>query len=162
MLETGPDPAAIEEIVTEIFVGLIGEDEIPPYPMPYDGSELTVSASVSVTGEWSGHVVVACGADLGRQIAAGFLMADASDINDDDLSDAMGEFANVVGGSVKSMMPGPSKLSLPVAVIGPSRERLPGAVETSRAELTWHDAPIVVSVWAAEHHANANTEETAQ
>lgn len=146
---SSPEPEVVEQIVADIFVGLLG-DEVPPYAAPHDGSPLNVCASVSVTGEWSGHVVIGCGTDVGRQIAAGFLMADEADINDDDLSDAMGEFANVVGGNVKSMMPGPSKLSLPVAVIGDAKNRHPGAVETTRVELCWHDAPLVVSVWSAE------------
>ena len=131
--------------------GLLG-DEAPPYCRPHDGSPLGVSATVSVTGGWEGHVVIDCGAELGRQIAAGFLMAEASDITDEDLSDAMGEFANVVGGNVKSMMPGPSKLSLPVAVIGNAGKHWPGAVETTRVELVWHDAPLIVSVWSAEEN----------
>jgi chemotaxis protein CheX len=148
-LVASPEPEVVEQIVADIFVGLLGNEE-PPYAAPHDGSPLGVSATVSVTGGWEGHVVIGCGAALGREIAAGLLMADASDINDEDLSDAMGEFANVVGGNVKSMMPGPSKLSLPVAVIGNAGTHLPGAVETTRVELCWHDAPLVVSVWSAE------------
>lgn len=148
-LIASPEPQVVEQIVADIFVGLLG-DEQAPYASPHDGTPLNVCATVSVTGGWEGHVVIGCGTAVGRQIAGAFLMADEADINDDDLSDAMGEFANVVGGNVKSMMPGPSKLSLPVAVIGNAGTRLPGAVETTRVELSWHDAPLVVSVWSAE------------
>lgn len=150
LTHSSPEPEVVEQIVQEIFQGLIGEDAPQPYLQPYDGSPLNVSASVSVTGEWSGHVVMACGDELGRKIAAGLLMLEPEEISDDDLSDAMGEFANVVGGNVKAMMPGPSKLSLPIAVIGAARERLPGTVEATRVEMTWHDAPFVISVWAPE------------
>ncbi|HVV36319.1 MAG TPA: chemotaxis protein CheX [Acidimicrobiales bacterium] len=158
LIHTGPEPEVVEQIVQEIFQGLIGEDGPLPYPLPYDGSPLDVSASVSVTGEWSGHVVMACGEVLGRKIAAGLLMTEPEEITDDDLSDAMGEFANVVGGNVKAMMPGPSKLSLPVAVLGSARERLPGTVEATRVEMTWHDAPFIVSVWAPEEKESNHKE----
>lgn len=150
LVHSGPEPAVIEQIVQDVFTGLLGEYDAVPYAVPYDGgTPLGVSASVSVTGGWSGHVVFACGEEMGRTIAAGLLMAEPNDINDDDLSDAMGEMANVIGGNVKSVMPGPSKLSLPVAIIGIASERRPGAIETTRVELAWRDAPMVVSVWSA-------------
>ena len=154
LVHSGPEPAVIEQIVQDVFTGLLGEQEVLPYAVPYDGTPLSVSASVSVTGGWSGHVVFACGEEVGRTIAAGLLMAEPDDINDDDLSDAMGEMANVIGGNVKSVMPGPSKLSLPVAIIGNASERRPGAIETTRVELTWRDAPLVVSVWSAADNPN--------
>lgn len=150
LVHSGPEPEVVEQLVADIFLGLIGEESPPPYALPHDGSPLDVSAFVSVTGEWCGHVVIGCNQSLGRQIAAGLLMMDAAEVSDEDLSDAMGEFANVIGGNVKSIMPGPSKLSLPVAIVGAGRERLPGAVETTRCELSWHDAPLVVSVWSAD------------
>jgi chemotaxis protein CheX len=154
LVHSGPEPEVIEQIVQDVFVGLLGEVDALPYAMPHDGTPLGVSASVSVTGGWSGHVVFACGEDIGRTIAAGLLMSEPGDINDDDLSDAMGEVANVIGGNVKSVMPGPSKLSLPVAIIGAASDRRPGAVETTRVELAWHDAPMVISVWSAAENPN--------
>lgn len=159
LVHSGPEPEVIEQIVQDVFTGLLGEVDALPYATPHDGSPLDVSASVSVTGGWSGHVVFSCGEGIGRTIAAGLLMAEETDINDEDLSDAMGEVANVIGGNVKSVMPGPSKLSLPVAVIGSSRSARPGAVETTRVELTWHDAPMVISVWSAAENPNGEEPE---
>lgn len=159
LVHSGPEPEVVEQLVQDLFSGLLGECEALPYAAPHDGSPLGVTASVSVTGGWSGHVVFACSEDVGRHIAAGLLMSEPGDINDEDLSDAMGEVANVIGGNVKSVMPGPSKLSLPVAIIGSASERRPGAVETTRVELAWHDGPLVVSVWSAAENPNGEEPE---
>jgi chemotaxis protein CheX len=62
-------------------------------PIESDGpsverSEIPVSGTVWITGGWDGAVAIRG-------------------------NDAIGEIANMIGGNIKSLLPGPSKLSLP-------------------------------------------------
>lgn len=144
---SGPGMDALEQIVGDIFIGLLAEDA-----MPYacDSSiPITYTASVSVIGGWAGHVVVGCSDGVARRVTARLLLIPEEEITDADITDAIGEFANVVGGNVKSMMPGPSSLSLPRVLHGGMTELFPGAHEVTRLDLVWHGEPLVVSVWAA-------------
>ena len=57
----------------------------------------------------------------------------------------IGEIANMVGGNVKSMLPGPSVLSLPSVVQG--QLSVPGAQVVRQVQLAWRTQPLVVSLW---------------
>ncbi|MBJ7359171.1 hypothetical protein, partial [Nocardioides sp.] len=64
-----------------------------------------------------------------------------------ELSDVIGEFANIVGGNVKSLMPGPSTLSLPLVahnVLVPPSDLQPQLT----LDLAWHGSPVRVRVLA--------------
>jgi chemotaxis protein CheX len=143
----GPGLDALEQIVGDIFVGLLAEDALP-YASDSD-VPIEYTAAVSVVGGWAGHVVVACSSNVARRVSARLLLIQEDEVTDEDIADAIGEFANVVGGNVKSIMPGPSSLSLPRVMRGPSNEMFPGATEVCRLELVWHSEPLVVSIWAA-------------
>jgi chemotaxis protein CheX len=106
-----------------------------------------VCAAVSITGAWSGHVVVACSDQASRHAAAALLGIDAHDVTLDDVADAMGEVANVIGGNVKSLLPDSCALSLPhVVPCGNGKPVWPAVTEICRLEATWLDEPVTVSV----------------
>jgi chemotaxis protein CheX len=58
--------------------------------------------------------------------------------------DAVGELVNIVGGSVKSLMPQPTVLSLPSVRTGPAAD-VPGT-EMLRLTGTWMDEPVIIAV----------------
>lgn len=103
------------------------------------------SASVSVTGAWRGHIVVSCSAAAARSVAAGLLGVDLADVTPEDVTDALGELANVIGGNVKGLMPEPSALSLPVVLIN-GAWGWPSAIELCRLDATWLGEPVAVRV----------------
>jgi hypothetical protein len=45
-------------------------------------------------------------------------------VDDEDVADALGELANVLGGNIKSVLPGESRLGLPQIGSAPPRGRL--------------------------------------
>jgi chemotaxis protein CheX len=144
-IEYGPDPSMLAEIVGDVFAGLFGDAYGRPYPAsPSDA--LSVSGRVSVSGGWFGEVVICCSAPLALRAAAELFAMSPDDVADDDVRDVVGEFANVIGGNVKSVMPGPSALSLPSTSLCGDVER-PGEVEALRIDLTWQDEPLRVSIW---------------
>jgi chemotaxis protein CheX len=116
----------------------------PLQPTDHDARpELT--ASVSVTGAWDGHVVVTSSLQAARHVAAAMLGHTHNDVTPDDVIDAMGELANVLGGNVKNLLPQPSVLSLPQVVLS-SRLYFPGTRPVRRLAGIWCGEPIRISV----------------
>jgi chemotaxis protein CheX len=137
------DAEVVEAMLSDIFLALLGEADV--YANPVADGAVSLSASVSMTGEWPGHVVVSASDGFARRFATRLFLADA--VSESDIVDAIGELANVVGGNVKSVVPGPNVLSLPRVVRG--TEYWPNAVESVRLDLCWEAEPLRVSVWSA-------------
>jgi chemotaxis protein CheX len=132
------------------------EGEHPLIPGGLTGAPSDVVASVSVSGGWSGHVVVSCSTTAAKQTAAAFLMMDAGDVSTDDVADVMGELANIVGGNVKSMLPSSSFVSLPQVVNGAEAGvRWPACHQVTELTGTWHGEPMSISVWQKDDQAEA-------
>jgi chemotaxis protein CheX len=104
-----------------------------------------LTASVSVTGAWDGHIAINCSLPAARYIAATMLALEHGDVTTDDILDATGELANVLGGSVKTLLPQPSVLSLPQVVLG-NRLHFPGTRTVRHLTGLWHDEPILINV----------------
>ncbi len=84
--------------------------------------------------------------DHGPRLARALLrMDDAEPVGDDDLADAFGEVANVVGGNLKALLPVHGTLTLP----GVGRDgALPeGVTVVDRVPLSWRGQPFDISVW---------------
>jgi chemotaxis protein CheX len=103
---------------------------------------------IEVTGAWQGSIEVRCSADVARTLADAMLGARPTGVGDDDVTDALGELTNMVGGNVKSLLPSPSRLSLPVVRVGPRPDD--GAALVSSVELVARSSgdPVSISVWA--------------
>lgn len=71
-------------------------------------------------------------------------MPQGAEVSDDDLVDAFGEVANVVGGNIKSLLPTSGRLTLPTVASEPPH----GAAGTDHGavELDWCGRPIVITV----------------
>lgn len=90
-------------------------------PSPDAGPE--ICATVELRGAWSGSLSLHCPRDLARRAAAAFYGRSPAEVVDAELRDAVGELANMTGGNLKGLLPGPCVLSTPRA--GESR---PGAL----------------------------------
>jgi chemotaxis protein CheX len=143
------DEATVQEIADETWSALLGVDEVL-VPMPGEPAEDALSAWVEVSGPWTGVVVLTCGRATAEELSRTLLREfSAVPLQAGDVADALGELANVVGGNIKALLPGPSVLGLP-GVGG----RLPAAsvADTCRVEVRWRDQPITVSVQGAPRH----------
>jgi chemotaxis protein CheX len=140
------DEATVQEIVDETWSALLGADEVL-VPVPGEVSDDALSAWVAVSGPWTGVVVLTCGRATAEELSRTLLRGcSPGPLDADDVADAMGELANVVGGNVKALLPGPSVLGLPD--IGDRPPAGPPA-DTCRVEVRWRDQPIAVSVQGA-------------
>jgi len=114
---------------------------LPGDPVPSD-----VSAAVSVTGAWQGHVVINLTETASRHAAAALLGIELGEVTVADITDAVGELANIIGGNVKSLLPQPSVLSLPQVVTNAASTYWPAVVEVCQLTGVWIDEPVNVSV----------------
>ena len=150
---TTTDPAVTADQVTEITKDVWSsflqmELEVAPVdPLsPLDGRTLT--GCVHISGEWNGTVVVQASASHAQAAAEAMFMADPGSLSEDEVSDALGELTNMVGGNVKSLMPEPSKLSIPSVTGGENTTvRVPGSTLVDAVTLVGPAGPVHLSVW---------------
>ena len=140
------DEGTVQSIAEDAWTALVGEDEFllpAPGELPAD----VVSSWVDVVGPWTGSVVLT----TGRETAAGLTRALLGDhapeeLEDEDVADAFGEIANVVGGNVKAALPGPSALSLPGVGKAPA---VRNPADLCRVDVLWRGEPLSISVQGA-------------
>lgn len=145
-----PDPEDVLSVAEDVWMALLGEDE-PLLPRavaagaPFEALGVW-SAAISVSGGWHGVVTVELDEGVARRLTARMLaIPTVEEVQDSDVADAVGELVNMVGGNVKSLMPGPSALSLPSVAAG--RAAFASDVrEASRLDLAWRGAPVRISV----------------
>jgi chemotaxis protein CheX len=101
---------------------------------------------VSISGDWAGEVHVTTTAEAAQDIAAAMLQLDHAELGVDDVTDAIGEIANVIGGSVKSMVGG-AALSLPQVVLDADRSDRPGAQRRVTSRSVWRGEPVEIALW---------------
>lgn len=140
---SGPDLVAL---LGEVWSSLVGEPELLLPADPDQEWGALWSATVTVSGEWRAIVSIDLGDPVVLAVTRGMLGFGEDEIPDvASCTDAIGELANIVGGNVKSLMPGPSQLSLPVVSHGsvsvPSE-----LIESSCVDLSWGGAPLRVRV----------------
>ena len=140
------DDATVLSIAEDAWTALIGEDEVL-VPVSGEPPADVLSGWVQLTGPWTGVVVVTTGRSTAEELATCMLKEHAPPVLDDeDVADALGEMANVVGGNVKAALPGPSVLSLP-DVGEPPAVRNPADV--CRVDVLWRGQPLTISVQGA-------------
>ena len=112
-----------------------------------DAGDVTVGR-VSVTGPWQGCVLLACPTELARNAASAMFDLPAEQLTDDEVADALGELTNMIAGNLKSLLPGPSRLSMPAVMVGASSTvRMPHAVLVNTVLLVCKDLALTVSIW---------------
>ncbi|SEP29082.1 chemotaxis protein CheX [Trujillonella endophytica] len=140
------DEATIQSIAEQAWISLVGEEEVL-VPLPAELPADVLSSWVDVVGPWTGSVVLTTGRRTAEELSRALLRDSAPPVLDEeDVVDAFGEIANVVGGSIKATLPGHSALSLPS--VGASPE-VRNASDVCRIDLLWRGEPVAISVQGA-------------
>ncbi|QSR25040.1 chemotaxis protein CheX [Nocardioides aromaticivorans] len=154
--EASPDEADaptvddLQAVTEDVWLALVGEDEVlvprmVPPGTPFDATGVW-SSSVTVSGGWAGVVTVELDEGVAQQLSARMLaLPEGEPVADGDIADAVGELVNMVGGNVKSLMPGPSVLSLPAVAAGRAAFASDVA-EVCRLDLAWRGAPVRICI----------------
>lgn len=140
----------IHSIAQEVWESLLSMSLLP-HPLGADAPVLegqSMTGCVHVSGEWNGSVFLQCGTAVADAVAEAMFAADPGTLSPDEVSDALGELTNMVGGNVKSLLPAPSSLSVPSIAVGQSCSvRVPVAVLLDRVVLVCAPGPLHISVW---------------
>ncbi|SDF88082.1 chemotaxis protein CheX [Klenkia brasiliensis] len=148
------DGETVTAVAGEVWSALVGEEELLlPRAVPVDGP----SSWVTVTGPWDGVVVLTCAASGTADLARSVLQLDDDEQpTAEDVDDVLRELANILGGNVKSLLPGPSALGLPETGPAPLRAE---DEDTCRVSASWrgHDLAITIQ-GASEAPATTTTE----
>jgi len=106
-------------IVDEIFGAMAGMQLAPcEGVLKCDTGQDYVVSAVQVVGDWQGAVRLDIDMGLARKACANLTGVEGSELSPQDIRDAAGELANMVGGSVKALCANTSRLSLPSVAIG--------------------------------------------
>jgi hypothetical protein len=137
------DEETVQSIAQEAWSALVGDDEFL-VPLPGGTPDDAVSSWVEIVGPWTGTVVITCARTTAEQLARCLLAEHAPPVLDDeDIEDGLGELANVVGGNVKAVLPGPSVLGLPEVGTAPAAG--PSA-DTLHVDLLWRGQSLTLTV----------------
>ena len=140
------DEGTVTSIAEDAWLALVGEDELlVPIPGELPGDVL--SSWVDVVGPWTGSVVLTTGRQTAADLTRALLGETAPELLEhEDVADAFGEIANVVGGNVKAVLPGPSGLSLPDVGTAPA---VRNPADVCRVDVLWRGQPLTISVQGA-------------
>lgn len=146
-----PSPADLGEILGEVWSSFLDGDITALTGMGVDGigdaTDPAMVASVSISGAWTGHLMIMAGSACAGEIAADMFQLAAGEVSTAEVADALGEIANMVGGSVKGMVGAPAALSLPQVVLDASALVNPDAHKVVSVRAQWHGHLLEVSLW---------------
>lgn len=102
----------IEQIVESVFTSMLGL-EVFPCETLWAPDVDRVTAAVRLMGDWNETLLLECTHRQACHFAGRLLSADAPQTVDDDVRDALGELANIIGGNMKIGMARGLKMSMP-------------------------------------------------
>ena len=142
-----PGAGQLVAVAEEVFAAMV--DDGPGQLVPLDGpADLVepVYAWVDVRADAPRRVVLATGVATAADLTRALLGLEPGEpVTEDDLRDAFGEIANVVGGSLASRTAAGGVLTLPLV-----RRQAPTAGETPPVDevaVAWRGQPLGITVW---------------
>ena len=79
-----------------------------------ENSGNSITANIQISGEWRGIVAMKIEHALAQQLAVKMFSIEEGQVTDEEVNDAVSEMINIIGGNIKSILPQPSQLSLPM------------------------------------------------
>lgn len=135
-----------DEILLETLSSIFATDP------ELSGSEVgpRMTGCVTISGTWNGSVLLSCSERLARAVAVGMFDMPDDELSVDEISDALGELTNVVGGGIKSQLPEPTTLSVPTVAEGLDfRMHVPNAHLAVQRRVAYAGEDFEIEVWQA-------------
>ncbi len=138
----------LREAIVSVWTTMLGIDLERGEAIAFDRVEPDyMTGCIQITGAWQGAVTLDCSIGLARQIAAVMFGVEVFETDPDQVSDALGEFTNIISGNIKSLLPEPSSLSLPAVAEGADCYfRVIGARTVAKLCFTHNHQPFQVTV----------------
>lgn len=148
MFVTDEDLFAIGEGVW-MSIGLEGVEQASPEDAKFNGR--VVCGFVQITGEAESVVSVRCSRTMAETIASSMFAIDANELSDEEIYDAIGEIANMIGGGVKGIASGENSLTIPVVAEGDENvATVPGTTIQNQVVTIVNTEPVLLRVCARE------------
>jgi chemotaxis protein CheX len=112
----------IIDATQEVFSTMVMMEATDDYPLrdPINRFKCSITGMVGFAGTYSGVISIHCPVELALKITSSMLGMECDEVNED-LNDAIGEIANMLGGSVKQVLSKGGldvKLSIPTVISG--------------------------------------------
>jgi chemotaxis protein CheX len=112
----------ITDATREVFSTMVMMEPTDDYPLkePVHRFKCSITGMVGFAGTYSGVISIHCPVTLALKITSSMLGMECDEVNDD-LNDAIGEIANMLGGGVKQVLSKGGldvKLSIPTVISG--------------------------------------------
>jgi hypothetical protein len=138
----------VAEIAQEVFAAMVDHAPGLLRPWPVGPSEVAdpLYAWVDLGTVPASRLQLTTDADTARALTRALLaIGEAEPVSEDDVADAFGEIANVLGGNIKALLPEHVGLTLPEV----SRARPSGqaAVACGEVLFAWRGRPLVISLY---------------
>lgn len=106
----------------EVFSTMVMMEVTDAYPLkePVTRFKCSITGMVGFAGIYSGVISIHCPVDLALKVTSNMLGIECGEVNED-LNDAIGEIANMLGGNVKQVLSKGGldvKLSIPTVISG--------------------------------------------
>jgi len=137
----------IESIAQTVFSTMLNIDLERTSPPDIRNEAICVGA-IQITGGWVGCITLSLCTSAADAAAAAMLQMAPDEVTEADRFDVIGELANVIGGNLKSILPGPSDLSLPTVVSGTGFDlKIPSTEMIDDVWLRWGNGFLRVAVF---------------
>src|SRR5690349_2336129 len=147
----------LREVVESVWTAMPGLELVPAdHGYSRDVESRNLTGTVQITGEWQGAVMVDLPEKLARDAASAMFGMEPDELGEDEVLDALGEVANMIGGNVKGLIEGECKLSLPtIAEGGDFRVAVPGSSTSVLLVFDCEGKPLQVKLLVREDQAAA-------
>ncbi|MBK7972631.1 MAG: chemotaxis protein CheX [Deltaproteobacteria bacterium] len=112
------EESTLFELAETVWTSVLGLNLARAEAPPANGSTRHMIGCVVITGAWEGAVTIECPESMAKKAAGIMFGTEPEAASDDEVRDALGELANMIGGNVKALLPSPSQLSLPTVAEG--------------------------------------------
>lgn len=138
-----------EDVITiakSVLVSMLGID-LQPADQPSNPVVEQINGCVQISGAWQGAVLLQTSTEFASRAACRMLQTEPHELTEADIKDVIAEITNMIGGNIKSLVPGPSFLSLPTVTTGHDFDfRVFGAKLISDTMLASDDEPLRILV----------------
>lgn len=134
------------QIVHDVFKTMLQYD-VHQSRQDYDSRVNDVTSAIFLGGSWKGAVIVECSEKQCRVFASRLMGIPEPERMDNDVRDAMGELANMIGGNLKSVLPPGTHLSMPSVLEGSDYAyRICGSNQVVRFSFSGEAGPLWVTL----------------
>ena len=139
----------IGDIARDVWLSMLGLEIQPAVPadLKIAATERSLIGCVHISGAWEGTVIVEIAAELARRATEVMFDLEPGTASQEEIHDAIGEMANMIGGNMKTLVPSPSQLSLPSVSEGTGLAlSVPGARRVNQLALQSEGKLLIVSL----------------